>query len=224
MSPESLVARARKLQDVWTDGTPAVTMRTEIQFFHARGKGTPGQYVVSWNSPSRAQSTPRSAESASTELVSRLAPLNKKIHARNLIILDLRGPNGLVHPVGNWLADRLSVIMGGRFPKIEIIEPSRLLPTDEIPSTLADPHRLFDMQVKQTRSVGADSFINADFARISNDQIGVSLTIVALSHLEETHDVASGIVTISEEVMTVSHELRRRSITTRKSLALCSSN
>lgn len=93
--------------------------------------------------------------------------------------------------------------------KTPAIMVAKILPIPSIANILVDallrsnPHRLFDMQVKQTRSVGADSFINADFARISNDQIGVSLTIVALSHLEETHDVASGIVTISEEVMTV---------------------
>src|SRR5690242_15394129 len=50
---ELLVAQARKLQDVWSDGTPAVKVRTEIEILDAKEKITPGQYVVTWISPSR---------------------------------------------------------------------------------------------------------------------------------------------------------------------------
>lgn len=53
VSPESLLAQARKLQDVWSDGTPAVRVQTEIEILDAKGKTTPGQYVVTWISPSR---------------------------------------------------------------------------------------------------------------------------------------------------------------------------
>jgi TonB family protein len=53
ISPESLIAQARKLQEIWTDGTPPIAMRTEIQVFDAKGKVTPGQYYVNWVSPSR---------------------------------------------------------------------------------------------------------------------------------------------------------------------------
>ena len=52
VSPESLLAQARKLQDVWSDGTPAVKVRTEISILDAKGKTIPGQYVVTWISPS----------------------------------------------------------------------------------------------------------------------------------------------------------------------------
>ena len=53
ISPESLIAQARKLQEIWTDGTSPITMRTEIQVSDAKGKVTPGQYVVTWLSSSR---------------------------------------------------------------------------------------------------------------------------------------------------------------------------
>jgi TonB family protein len=53
VSPESLLAQARKLQELWTDGTPPITMRTEIQIFDAKGKVTLGQYVVTWLSSSK---------------------------------------------------------------------------------------------------------------------------------------------------------------------------
>jgi TonB family protein len=53
INPESLVAQARKLQTIWTDGTPPITMRMEIQVFDAKGKITPGRYNVDWLSRSR---------------------------------------------------------------------------------------------------------------------------------------------------------------------------
>jgi len=53
VSPESLFAQARKLQDLWSDGTPAVEVRTEIKILDAKGKTITGQYVVTWISPSR---------------------------------------------------------------------------------------------------------------------------------------------------------------------------
>ena len=53
VSPESLIAQARKLQDLWSDGTPSVKVRTEIKIVDAKGKTISGQYVVTWISPSR---------------------------------------------------------------------------------------------------------------------------------------------------------------------------
>lgn len=48
-----MLAQARKLQDVWSDGTPAARVRTEIEILDASGKTMSGQYVVTWISPSR---------------------------------------------------------------------------------------------------------------------------------------------------------------------------
>ena len=53
VSPESLLAQARKLHDVWSDGTPAVKVRAEIEIVDAKGKAIPGQYSINWISPSR---------------------------------------------------------------------------------------------------------------------------------------------------------------------------
>jgi TonB family protein len=52
-SAESLLAQARKLHDVWTEGTPAVKVRTEIKILYADGKTAPGYYVITWISPLR---------------------------------------------------------------------------------------------------------------------------------------------------------------------------
>lgn len=53
LSPEALLAQARKLENIWSDGTPAVRVRTEIEIVNAKRKTTTGQYVVTWISPSR---------------------------------------------------------------------------------------------------------------------------------------------------------------------------
>ncbi|MGB7282243.1 MAG: hypothetical protein WBE13_08290 [Candidatus Acidiferrum sp.] len=37
VAPESLLAQARKLEDIWNDGTPAVKVRTEIEIVYAKG-------------------------------------------------------------------------------------------------------------------------------------------------------------------------------------------
>jgi len=52
-SPESLLAQARKLGNVWSDGTPAVKVRTEIKILYGKEKTAPGHYVVTWISPLR---------------------------------------------------------------------------------------------------------------------------------------------------------------------------
>jgi protein TonB len=52
-SPESLLTQARKLQDVWSDGTPAVKVQTKIEILGPKSKALLGQYTVIWVSPSR---------------------------------------------------------------------------------------------------------------------------------------------------------------------------
>jgi TonB family protein len=53
VSAETLITQARKLDEVWTAGTPPVVMRAEIQVINAKGGVTPGQYIVNWLSPAK---------------------------------------------------------------------------------------------------------------------------------------------------------------------------
>src|ERR1700693_1687118 len=53
VSPETLITQARKLDEVWTAGTPPVVMRAEIQVINVNGGLTPGQYIVNWLSPAK---------------------------------------------------------------------------------------------------------------------------------------------------------------------------
>jgi TonB family protein len=52
-SPEALISRARSQEEIWTDGTPAMLMRTELQVFDAKGTPVHGDYSLDWVSPSK---------------------------------------------------------------------------------------------------------------------------------------------------------------------------
>lgn len=53
VSADVLVARARKLHEVWTAGTAPVMMRADIQVFNGKDGVTPGQFIVNWISPTQ---------------------------------------------------------------------------------------------------------------------------------------------------------------------------
>ena len=52
-SPAALITQARKLEELWTDGTSPLVMRAEIQVLASKGVMTSGQYSVNWVSPIR---------------------------------------------------------------------------------------------------------------------------------------------------------------------------
>ncbi len=52
-SPEALISRARLQEEIWTEGTPPMLMRAEVQVSNAKGALVPGDYALDWVSPSR---------------------------------------------------------------------------------------------------------------------------------------------------------------------------
>jgi len=52
-SPEALVARARVQEDIWTEGTPPMLMRAEIQVSDTQGAPAHGNYTFDWVSPTK---------------------------------------------------------------------------------------------------------------------------------------------------------------------------
>lgn len=156
--------------------------------------------------PAKFQSAPDAFDSAITELASRLTVPFKHAHARKLVVLDLRGPNGQVHPVGKLLADQLSVAVREESPKIEVIDRWKLASENRVAHGSTDPDAIFAEEADQARSVGADTYVAGNFARISENQIGVSLSVVPLRHLEKTHELRAGIVPMSKELRDLSEE------------------
>ena len=52
-SPEALISKARSQEEIWTDGTPPMSMRAELQVFDAKGSPVHGDYTLDWVSPSK---------------------------------------------------------------------------------------------------------------------------------------------------------------------------
>jgi hypothetical protein len=52
-SPDALISRARLQEEIWTDGTPPMLMRAEIQVSDSKGALVKGQYTFNWASPSQ---------------------------------------------------------------------------------------------------------------------------------------------------------------------------
>ena len=58
----------------------------------------------------------------------------------------------------------VSVAMRTEFPKLKIIDRSQLNSNDEVPGNPMDKVALFEREVKEARSVGADVAIAGNFA------------------------------------------------------------
>lgn len=52
---ESLIAKARSKEILWTEGTPKLAVRGEIEVANGEGGSAPGQYLFVWASPSQWQ-------------------------------------------------------------------------------------------------------------------------------------------------------------------------
>jgi len=52
-NPEALISRALLQENLWTEGTPPMVMRAEIQVSDSRGALARGRYIFNWVSPAR---------------------------------------------------------------------------------------------------------------------------------------------------------------------------
>jgi TonB family protein len=52
-SPEALISQARLEEAIWTEGTPPMSMRAEVQVANAHGALVHGDYALDWVSPSQ---------------------------------------------------------------------------------------------------------------------------------------------------------------------------
>ena len=152
-----------------------------------------------------AQDSLSTTESAIAALVRSLAEPLKAVKARNVVVLNLRGPDGHMHPVGKWIADQVSVAIRNEFPKVKTIDRSQLSSNDEIAGTAMDAEAVFQRETHQARLTGADVAITGNFAAVS-DQIGVSLAVIKLADLEKTHEVRARLIPISKELTDLTSE------------------
>lgn len=165
----------------------------------------PFEFVARAN---QSQAAPReqNSDSAMAELVLNLTGPLKRAHAKKLVVLDLRGSRGQEHPVGKWLSDELSAAIKKEFPKITVIDRSQLAPNGQVPQGLTSSDAIFREEITQARSVGANVFIAGDFAKISQNEVGVSVSIIPMSHLEKTHEMRTQVFPISNVMQDLSKQ------------------
>ena len=145
-----------------------------------------------------AQEQPSTAESAISDLAARLARPLQEAHVTKIIFADLKGPQGEVHPVGLWLADRLSESCSRDFPSLQVLprttsEPDNLGGEGNKPNSLAD----------WARRMGANVFVQGTFALLS-DGIHVSLSALTSTDPPRLIAQADGMVPLTDAIAALS--------------------
>jgi len=90
-----------------------------------------------------AQDSSLGTDRAIAALVQNLAGPLKAAKAKNVVVLDLRGPNGGLYPAGKWISDHVSVAMKTQFPKLRIIDRTQLPSSHETPGAPMEESAIF---------------------------------------------------------------------------------
>jgi TonB family protein len=154
---------------------------------------------------SKAQSTQQATDAAITKLVQSIAKPLKQANTKRVVVFDLTGSKGQLHPVGNWLAEQVSLTIRKEFPMIEAVDRSLLKPSNAITETYTDVNVRFAAEIREARSLGADAIVTGSFAKVAGE-IGVSLSIASMADLGKTQEVRTGLIPISEVITDLSPE------------------
>lgn len=116
---------------------------------------------------------------------------------------ELLDPNGRSHPVGRFLADKLSTVLLRDYPALETINfsHSQSILDDSVPRDLAQAS---EETRKWAKKLGAKVVITGSFAK-GAEGIGISLTAVKTKS-GETYALTNGMVPISEEITAIAGE------------------
>jgi TonB family protein len=153
----------------------------------------------------RAQTTATSTDTAILQLAARIADPLQKMHATKVVFADLKGPDGQLHPVGRWLADRLANSCNKDFPGLEIIIRPQNEEAAERVDDADNKKQAFKSVEEWARSIGASVFVTGTFARTA-DGIGISLRALSSSDPSRSLAEATGLVPISDEIARLSPE------------------
>jgi TonB family protein len=152
-----------------------------------------------------AQSQPATPniDPAISKLAAQIAEPLQKANATKIVVADLQGPDGQMHPVGRWLAEQLSSYIRNDFPSLNLIARS---PQDKIAGDKGDSgDPLLDLAKRKdwAKKLGADVIITGSYARVSKG-IGVSLTALNLARPGPWLSQTNGLVPTSDEITALS--------------------
>jgi TonB family protein len=122
-----------------------------------------------------AQKQPAPPEQTISGLADQLALRLHAARANRVLVLDLRGPQSEVHPLGKWLADQLSVALQSNSPDLVLLDRTQL--NDQSGASASSPPNTSDFAKVMAlgRSLGADAVVQGTYAKISQ-RLGISLT------------------------------------------------
>jgi TonB family protein len=158
----------------------------------------------------QAQVAPSSTDTAISELATRIGKPLKNSHVKRVIVADLTGPQGQVHAVGKWLADKLSGSLAAGFPKLKVLSRPQPQPFSKGPGTVASAATNLANEQSAARdwarSLGADVVVTGIFGSIPQGGMSVSLKALHTSNSELLIAEEWGVVPLSETISALSEE------------------
>ncbi len=150
-----------------------------------------------WITSSAAQSAGTDFDAALGQLAFQIAGPLEKERVKRVIVADLLDPNGKSHPVGRFLADRLSNILLRDYPMLETISfsHSQSVMNDSVDRNEAEA---FQETRKWAKKLGAKVVITGSFAKALAG-IGISLAAMKTSS-GQMYAQTKGVVPISAEI------------------------
>lgn len=151
-----------------------------------------------------AQTPARVLEPAIVQLADRIGKPLEKAHARKVIVADLTEPEGEAHPVGSWLADRLSESLIRDFPDLEIVAR----PADSSALNLSSARSIESAQKAAqawAHHLKAKVVITGSFAK-SKDVLSVSVVALEVSGSQNRLADATGTVSLTDEMVSLSSQ------------------
>lgn len=148
---------------------------------------------------SQATATSSSVLPAIADLAGRLSTSLHNAGKKRVVVLDLRGPQKEIHPLGTWLADQLSSALKSNADGLEVVDRSEIKDRAEPDENSPGPGTPGRKLVEIGRSIGADAVITGSFAKISQ-RLGITLLTTNLSRSGLLLPSIRGAVPISDDM------------------------
>jgi TonB family protein len=150
-----------------------------------------------------AQNNGPDLDAAVANLAFQIAGALEKEKVKRVIVAELLDPDGQSHPVGRFLADKLSAVLIKEYPALQTItfshsqSPVKRVIQDDEAQALQGTRRW-------AKSLGAKVVITGSFGRVAQ---GIGITLMAMkTGSDHMYVQTSGAVPISDEIAAISTE------------------
>jgi TonB family protein len=164
-------------------------------------------FLLASGVPSHAQNAPAPIDPAIAGLAHRIAEPLQKAKVTKVFVADLRGPQGLEHPLGKWLANQISKSLERDFPGLQVLDRSQEVGIADDSDDLGNQFQpiLLKRERDLARKLGANVVVGGNFAKIQQG-IGISLYAKFASDSPRLLGETNGIIPISDEIVNVSSD------------------